>query len=111
MRVPSFFRPVIRYVTPLFILVVFLAALIKPAGDWGDALRGLFSGAGYRLAADSVIGKLMHAGVEGYAWFDAQGRGTGFLVQDLTRLLLVALFAGLAFLVWKAWRLKDRTTA
>ena len=111
MRVPSFFRPVIKYVTPLFLLAVFLAALIKPAGDWGDALRGLFSGAGWKLAADSVIGKLMHAGVEGYAWFDAEGRGTRFLVIDLTRLLLLLLLAGLAGLVWKAWRIKEGRTA
>lgn len=111
MRVPTFFRPVIKYVTPLFILVVFLAALIKPAGDWGDALRGFFSGSGWKLAADSVIGKLMHVGAEGYAWFDAQGRGTRFLVIDLTRLLLLVLLAGLASLVWKAWRLKERRTA
>jgi neurotransmitter:Na+ symporter, NSS family len=111
MRVPTFFRPVIKYVTPLFILVVFLAALIKPAGDWGDALRGLFSGAGWMLAADSVIGKLVHAGVEGYAWFDAEGRGTRFLVIDLTRLLLLVLLGGVALLVWKAWRVKERRTA
>jgi neurotransmitter:Na+ symporter, NSS family len=111
MKVPPFFRPVIKYVTPLFILAVFLAALIKPAGDWGEALRGLFSGAGYSLAADSVIGKLMHAGVEAYAWFDAQGRGTKYLVQDLTRLLLLVLFAGLALLVWRAWRAKGPRTA
>jgi hypothetical protein len=102
---------VIKYVTPLFIPVVFLAALIKPAGDWGDALRGLFSGAGWMLAADSVIGKLVHAGVEGYAWFDAEGRGTRFLVIDLTRLLLLVLLGGVALLVWKAWRVKERRTA
>ena len=111
MRVPNFFRPVIKYVTPLFILVVFLAALIKPAGDWGDALRGLFSGAGWTLAADSVIGKLMHVGAEGYAWFDAQGRGTRFLVIDLTRLLLIVLLTGLSSLVWKAWQVKQRSAA
>jgi SNF family Na+-dependent transporter len=107
MRVPYFFRYVIKYVTPLFILAIFLAALIKPAGDWGAAFQGLFSGAGWTLAGDSVIGKVMHAGVTDYAWFDAQGRGTKYMVQDLTRLLLAVLFAVCAFLVWKAWRLKE----
>jgi SNF family Na+-dependent transporter len=107
MRVPYFFRYVIKYVTPLFILVIFLAALIKPAGDWGAAFQGLFSGAGWTLAGDSVIGRVMHTGVTDYAWFDAQGRGTKYMVQDLTRLLLGVLFAACAFLVWKAWRLKE----
>jgi SNF family Na+-dependent transporter len=111
MRVPGFFRPIIKYVTPLFILCIFLAALIKPAGDWGAAFQGLFSGGGWSLAADSVIGKLMHVGATGYAWFDAEGRGTKFLVQDLTRLLLLVLFVACSFLVWKAWRIKDKRTA
>jgi neurotransmitter:Na+ symporter, NSS family len=111
MKVPRFFRPVIKYVTPLFILAVFLAALVKPAGDWGAAFRALFSGQGWQLAADSVIGKLLHTGVTGYVWFDGQGRGTRFLVEDLTRLLLLTLLAGLAFLVWKAWGIKARRPA
>jgi SNF family Na+-dependent transporter len=111
MRVPYFFRYVIKYVTPLFILVIFLAALIKPAGDWGAAFQGLFSGAGWTLAGDSVIGKVMHAGITDYAWFDAQGRGTKYLVQDLTRLLLLVLFLACSFLVWKAWRLKPGRSA
>jgi hypothetical protein len=111
MKVPYFFRYVIKYVTPLFILVIFLAALIKPAGDWGAAFQGLFSGAGWTLAGDSVIGRIMHSGVTDYAWRDAQGRGTKYMVQDLTRLLLGVLFAACAFLVWKAWRLKERGSA
>ena len=110
MRVPTFFRPVIKYVTPLFILTIFLAALVKPAGDWGDAFHALVSGAGWTLAADSVIGKVTHAGVTGYTWFDAEGRGTKFLVQDMTRVLLLLLLGGLAFLVWTAWRTKARRT-
>lgn len=108
MKVPQVFKYVIKYVTPAFILVIFVAALIKPGGPWGDALSGLFSGQGWTLAADSVIGKVLHLGEPGYRWFDDAGRGTRGLVQDMTRLLLALVFASCAFLVWKAWKNKKR---
>ena len=108
MKVPRVFKYVIKYVTPAFILVIFVAALIKPAGPWGDAFSGLFSGQGWKLAADSVIGKVLHLGEPGYRWFDEAGYGTRGLVQDMTRVLLALVFATCAFLVWKAWKNKER---
>jgi len=106
MAVPTFFRFVIKYITPTFLLLIFVGSLIKPAGDWGGAFHSLFSGGGWPLAPDSVIGRLLHTGEQNYAWFDSQGRGTPALVRDLTRILLFVVFALCAFLVWKAWRRK-----
>jgi hypothetical protein len=103
MRVPRVFRFVIRYVTPYLLLVIFLAALVKPAGDWGAALSSLAAGRGWPFAPDSVIGKLFHAGTT-YAWFDAEGRGTRELVIDLSRLLMTGVFALCLTLIWRAWR-------
>lgn len=92
MKVPRFFRGVIRYVTPLFILAVFLGGLLKPQGnDWGRALRGVFSGQGWSLAPDSVVGKLFHLGEPSKAWFN-EGAITPIFVQDVTRLLLLLVF-------------------
>lgn len=103
-RVPRIFRFLIRWVTPPFILVVFLAALVKPAeGDWGAALAALGSGAGWPFAADSVIGKVLHSGAAHEAWFVA-GEITPRFVQDLTRILLLGVFLLLTFLVWRSWR-------
>ncbi|HET9480498.1 MAG TPA: sodium-dependent transporter [Candidatus Polarisedimenticolia bacterium] len=107
MKVPGFFRYVIKYVTPLFILVIFVASLIKPTGAWGAAVWSLLSGDGWPLAADSVIGKVLHVGVD-YQWFDETGHGTRALVEDITRLLLAGVFALCALLVYRAWRLKSR---
>lgn len=107
--VPRFFRFVIRYVTPIFILVVFVAALIKPAGgDWGAALSGLTSGEGWSFAGDSVIGKVLHVDEPNYVWFTADGKVTRAFVQDATRALLLVLFIGCAFVVWHAWRKRER---
>ncbi len=103
MRVPGFFRPIIRYVTPMFLLVIFVASMIKPAGSWGDAVGSLLGGSGWPLAPDSVIGKVLHVGNDSYAWF-ADGRPTREFVQDMTRILLSLLFAAVAVAVWYAWR-------
>jgi SNF family Na+-dependent transporter len=104
LAIPRVFRFVIRWITPPFILIVFVTALIKPeAGEWATAFASLGAGAGWPLAADSVIGKVLHVGVEG-GWFDAAGEPTRRLVQDATRLLLALVFATLTFLVWRSWR-------
>lgn len=104
MRVPGIFRFVIRYVTPLFTLAVFLGALLKPTGSWEAAAAGLLEGRGWEFAPDSVIGKVLHSGESNYVWVDAAGNLTHAFVQDMTRTLLLGVFLTCAFLVWRAWR-------
>ncbi|MFA5323652.1 MAG: sodium-dependent transporter [Smithella sp.] len=105
-KVPRIFRFIIKYITPVFILVVFIGALIQPAeGNWIQASQSLLSGDGWPFAANSVIGKLFHVGVDP-AWFTSEGRGTKVMVQDITRLLLFALFAGIALMVYLDFRRK-----
>jgi len=111
LKVPRMFRFVIKYITPTFILVIFVAALIKPEGAWGAAFGSLVSGHGWPLAPDSVIGKILHVGVDHYTWFDENGRATPGFVRDITRMLLMIVFALSGFLVWRAWRLKARRAA
>ena len=107
-RIPRIFRFIIQWVTPLFILAVFVAAMIKPeGGNWDLAFRDLLAGEGWSLAPDSVIGKVLHIGVTDYRWI-VDGQPTAAMVQDLTRALLLAVFAGCSFLVWKAWSMKKR---
>jgi SNF family Na+-dependent transporter len=110
MNVPRVFRYVIQYVTPAFISVVFVGALVKPVGRWGAALRSVLAGEGWPLAPDSVIGKVLHVGDPQYQWFDAQGNFTNDFVQDATRILLMLVFLACAALVWRAWALKRRRT-
>lgn len=107
-RVPRFFRHVIKYVTPLFIIGVFVGALVQPAGRaWGAAFRSLFGGGGWPFAPESVIGRVFHLGAGDWSWFDAAGRPTAVLVQDGTRLLLLLVFLAWVALVHIAWRRRD----
>jgi len=106
MKVPRFFRFVIRFVTPAFILVIFLSSLVKPAeGDWGAAFAMLGTGGGWPLDGDSVIGKILHVGVDDQRWI-RDGALTRMFVQDATRILLLCVFIGWGFLVHRAWKRK-----
>ena len=110
--VPRLYRFVIKWVTPLFILVVFVGALIQPTGgQWGAAFWSLFDGTGWPFAPESVIGRILHAGDAQYAWLDGEGRPTRALVQDATRLLLLAVFVSLVLLVRLAWHRRSREAA
>lgn len=103
-RVPGIFRFVIKYVTPVFLLAVFIGSLLKPAsGNWADAVTGLFSGAGWSFAPDSVIGTVMHIGVADTRWF-VDGSATRVAIIDGTRLLLLATYLGISILVFIAFR-------
>ncbi|HKI95312.1 MAG TPA: sodium-dependent transporter [Gemmatimonadales bacterium] len=107
MKIPRIFRFVMKYVTPLFIAVVFVGAVFKPSGEWGDAIVSLFTGHGWPFAPDSVIGKIFHIGVTNYVWFQ-NGQPTKDFVQDLTRMILLGVFILLSVLVWFAWKRKER---
>lgn len=109
-KVPTIFRYVIQYVTPLFILIIFVTSVIKPAGgDWAAAFSALTSSGSWPLDPSSVIGKILHVG-EDYVWFK-DGNATPALVQDVTRALLSLVFVGCGFLIWKAWRGRERRDA
>jgi len=107
-KIPTMFKFVIKYVTPLFLLSVFLGSLIKPAGgNWNDAFASLVSGDGWPLAADSVIGTIFNVGIVDTRWF-VDGAPTHVFVVDATRILLVLVFLGIAWSVKVAWQRKEQ---
>ncbi|MBM3918914.1 MAG: sodium:calcium symporter [Sphingomonadales bacterium] len=60
MKVPSIYKPIIKYVTPTFLLAVFLGALFTPKdNDW---LRAVYKG--WELDPSSIIGNITHKGLE-----------------------------------------------
>ena len=96
----------IKYVTPLFIALVLLGAMIQPAIPWGEAFGALFSEGRWPFAPGSVIGKIFHVGDTG-GWFDARGAVTPVFVKDLTRIVLLTVFALIAVLVRRAFQGRD----
>jgi hypothetical protein len=106
--IPKFFKFIIKYITPVFILVVFVGALFKPSIDWVNAAYNLFAGNGWQFAKDSVIGVIFHVEEQKYAWFE-NGLPTTILIKDGTRILLMITFSLFIYLVHKAWKQKHIT--
>ncbi|MCX7863368.1 MAG: sodium-dependent transporter [Bacteroidales bacterium] len=154
-KIPIIYKYILKYVTPIILIIVFLGALIRPEkDDWST----LFTSK-YELHEESILGKIMNKGIaynkEFFAntyYIEFDGTVTkvdkdmievcdtngeihtfcldkndkplvtanvslkagdalysGFVVNKIfwitaSRLLLVILFLGIAFLVWKAYK-------
>ncbi len=100
-KVPLFYRFIIKWVTPFFILIIFISSLIKPMdgnmSDWAVAFSQLFSEGSWPWANDSIIAQIFHLN-EDLKWFAADGP-TAMFFKDLSRFVLVATFVGLAIMV------------
>jgi len=107
-RIPLFFKYVTKYVTPLFLMAIFLGALFKPENsDWIGAFQQLFSGTGWPLAPDSVLGMILNVGVSNPQWF-VHGQPTRIFVVNATRIFLVLIFTTVVILIRIGWRHRHR---
>jgi len=108
-KVPIIFKYVMKYITPVFLLVVFFGSTFAPVGgDWAGAFGSLFSGGGWPFDAGSIIGKVMHVGIEDTRWF-VDGTATKTFIIDLTRILLMLTFIGIALTIRQAWKKRSVT--
>jgi hypothetical protein len=100
-RVPGIYKYIIKYVTPVFILVIFLTSLIKPGNgdfeDWSTNFNSLLSGNGWRFANDSIVNQILHLN-EDVIWH-SNGVLTNMFYIDMSRLLLVFTFLGIVLMV------------
>ena len=107
-KIPHFFKYVIKYITPSFLIAVFVGSMIKPVdGNWSEAVVSLFSGNGWQFAPDSVIGTIFNIGVADTRWI-IDGLITHVFVIDMTRILLLSTFILIAVAVHFAWRKKKQ---
>ncbi|KAA5549497.1 sodium-dependent transporter [Adhaeribacter rhizoryzae] len=109
-KVPNIYRFIIKYITPTFILLVFLSSLVTPKdGNWDAALRG-----NWVLDDSSIIRKITNAGLKEQiaAATDAATKANledTLLFVNGSRLLLVLVFLAITYLVYVAYqrRLKE----
>lgn len=126
MRVPRLFYPVIKYVTPAFLVVILAATVFQPQGlvrelgpdgkevevakNWQPYVATLFGGKPappWEWSGDGIIGKLLHRDLVVPAnATQAQREFTSQVktVRDIDRLMMVGVFVGLAVLVNIAWK-------
>ena len=107
-RIPKVFKFVIKYVTPLFLIAVFVGTVVNPLnGEWSAAFRSLSGGNGWPLDPGSIIGKIMHLGVEDTRWF-MNGQPTPVFIVDITRMLLLLTFIAIAWSINLAWKRRQQ---
>ncbi|MBJ6117112.1 sodium-dependent transporter [Pontibacter sp. BT310] len=108
-KVPGIYKFIIKFVTPLLLLFVFIGALITPKGnDWGAALSG-----NWELDDSSIIKKLMNTSLHRQIAEATDPAVLEHLQETLffvnaSRILLVAVFLSIAALVYMAYKKRVR---
>lgn len=102
-RLPNFYKPIMKYITPTLLLFVFVGALITPEGnDWVHAFQN-----GWVLDNSSIIKTIANSGLKDQiAASTDQAEITKLesqlMLTNYARLLLLLLFAGISYLVYTA---------
>jgi hypothetical protein len=110
MKVPGFYKFIIKWVTPLFLLFVFIGSVFSPlGGNWSDAVTSLLNGTGWPLDNGSIIRQLFSSGLREQIAAATDPVVKANLETRLTyivgaRILLSAVFAGICWLVYVAFK-------
>lgn len=110
MKVPLIYKFIIKWVTPLFLLMVFLGSVVSPAGgDWQAAFASLASGTGWPLDNGSIIRQLFNSGLREQIAAATDAAAKAELETRLNyiigaRVLLTAVFLGICWLVYQAYK-------
>jgi SNF family Na+-dependent transporter len=109
-KVPNIYKYIIKYVTPLMLIIIFLGSLFKPLNnDWSGNVSSLMSGNGWSLDNGSIIKTITHAGLHEQiaASTDAVQIATledKIFYINIARFLLLALFVFISLLVFIAYK-------
>lgn len=116
-KIPNFYKFIIKFITPVLLLFVFLGSFITPSGNnWISAKESLFSGNGWPLDNSSLIKQISNSGLKEQIAAATDPALIATLEEKLfyingARLLLLFVFLGISFLVYVAYqkRLHDKT--
>lgn len=109
-KVPGIYKYIIKYVTPLMLIVIFLGSLFKPLNnDWSGNVSSLMSGNGWNLDNGSIIKTITHAGLHEQIAASTDAVEIVALEDkifyiNIARFLLVALFVFISLLVYIAYK-------
>jgi SNF family Na+-dependent transporter len=117
LNVPTIYKFIIKYITPLLLLLVFLGALFTPLGnEWTVAFQSFFSGGGWPLDNSSIIKTIANTGLHQQLAAATDPAEVNRLQDRLfytnfARVVLTLTFAGLALLVYIAALRRIRNTS
>ena len=103
-RIPGAYKWIMKYVTPVLLLLVFIGALFTPEGNnWAGAISALFDGQLYTLDPGSLISKISHGDIKAQMLLNPEN--SEFLEKKMfystiARTQLILLFLAIAVIVW-----------
>lgn len=105
-KIPEFYKFIIKYITPLLLLLVFVSALVTPENnEWATNILRLSEGQSWQLDNGSIIRQISHSGLK-EQWEAAalpsvkKSLEEKMFYSNLARMLLVGLFVFISFLVY-----------
>ncbi|MDR6968680.1 SNF family Na+-dependent transporter [Flavobacterium arsenatis] len=113
-KVPSIYKFIIKFVTPIMLIIIFLGSLFKPLNnDWSGNFSSFFSGNGWKLDNGSIIKTITHAGIREKISLATDPAVIGQLEENIfyiniARFLLLGLFLFISFLVYVAFQKRRR---
>ena len=113
-KVPLIYKFIIKFVTPIMLIIIFLGSLFKPKdNEWSENVSRLFSGEGWTLDNGSIVKTVMHSGIKEKI---AAATDPAIISQlenqimylNFARILLLALFIFISALVYVAFLKRRR---
>jgi SNF family Na+-dependent transporter len=115
LRVPRIFFYIIKWVTPIFLILILVGSFFKPAAGWEAYVKSLGGGESapaWEWAGDSIVGKIGHKDLDenidkakAKKDSDAEQFNTDLkLWRNIDRLVMVGVFAFFGVLVFMAWK-------
>jgi len=108
MKLPEVFKYIIKYVTPVMLILVFIGSVFTPEGnDWSAAFQNLFAGNGWMFDNGSLIKKLTNAGLKEMLSLEndpleIRKLADKIFYANVARLLLASMFLFICSLVYIA---------
>jgi SNF family Na+-dependent transporter len=124
-RIPNFYKYIIKYITPVMLILVFVGSLIKPLdNDWGGAAKSFTTGNGWGLADDSIIKMVSNTGLkkklvaaeevlenhpkDKIAIENVEKLKDKLFYTFFARILLLILFIGISLMVYVAHKKRSK---
>lgn len=103
-KIPIAYRFIIKYITPVLLLMVFIGALFTPkANEWATALAGIWENNGWALDNSSLISKITLADLKAELALNPDKKEfieNKMFFAQLARIQLVLLFVFISIIVW-----------
>lgn len=103
-HIPLIYKHIIKYVTPVLLLLVFIGALFTPEGnDWSGAISALMDGQLFSLDSSSLISKMTQQDIKAQILLypeNSEFLEKKMLFSSIARTQLIILFLGIAAIVW-----------